>query len=128
MHPEDALEVLLVEDDDDLRELLAARLRRSGCRVHEASSGAEALGRLRERVIDAVVADVGLPDMDGHALARAIRSDPRTAGVRLVALTGHCGDDAVARTRDAGFDAHFVKPVSLPVLLEALRSGTRAPR
>lgn len=114
--------LLLVEDNEDFRELLAARLRRRGLEVIEAGDGVEALDQLRSAPLpDAVVTDVGLPGMDGYALARAIRSDTRLEPLRLIALTGYGGQDALERTRLAGFDDHLVKPVPVDELLAALR-------
>lgn len=115
------LDVLLVEDHQDLRELLATRLRRRGWRVEEASNGAGALARLRRRSLpDVVLTDVGLPGMDGYALAREIRSDRRLEHLRLVALTGYGGGASAAKAREAGFDVHLVKPVTLEALMDAL--------
>jgi CheY-like chemotaxis protein len=113
-------DILLVEDEEDLRELLAARLRHSGYRVREAANGERALVELRSQPPEVMVADVGLPDMDGHDLARRVRADPSLSHVRLVALTGHAGPEAVAQAREAGFDLHLVKPTPLSVLLRAL--------
>jgi signal transduction histidine kinase len=117
----DPMSVLLVEDNDDFRELLAERLRRRGFRVDECRDGLDALARLRSsEVPDAVIADVGLPGLDGYALARAIRAEARISHVKLVALTGYGGTAAMTRTREAGFDAHLVKPVRVDALLETL--------
>ena len=118
-----AMRLLLVEDNEDFRELLASRLRRRGLEVLEAGDGAQALAHLRAAPLpDAVVTDVGLPGMDGYALARAIRSDQRLEPLKLIALTGYGGQDALERTRLAGFDDHLVKPVPVEELLAALRS------
>lgn len=116
-----AMRLLLVEDNEDFRELLASRLRRRGCEVREAADGAEALELLCEEPLpDAVVTDVGLPGMDGYALARAIRDDARLRSLRVVALTGYGGYAANERTDAAGFDSHLVKPVSIDTLLAEL--------
>ena len=75
--------------------------------------------------------DLGLPTMDGHELARRLRADPRTADMRLAALTGYGSASDRERTR-AQFDEHLVKPVAADVLLEAvaglLAAGPRAER
>ncbi len=110
--------VLLVEDNDDLRLLLAARLRRHGLEVDEAEDGLAALATLERGAYDVVVADVGLPEVDGFELARRVRA--RWPSQRLIALTGYGSTEHRRRAADAGFDRHLVKPVELPQLLEAI--------
>jgi CheY-like chemotaxis protein len=66
--------------------------------------------------------DIGLPGLDGYALARAIRADERGRGMRLIAVTGYGQADDRHRAIEAGFDAHVVKPVSLGVLRSLLAS------
>ncbi|MCB9598585.1 MAG: response regulator [Sandaracinaceae bacterium] len=110
--------VLLVEDDDDLRELLAAKLERRGLTVVTATDGREALTQLEEGAPDVVVTDLGLPAMDGHTLARAIRrSHP---GLPLVALSGYGARRDRERSAAAGFAKHFVKPIAVDDLVSAL--------
>ena len=78
-----------------------------------------------------VVCDIGLPDMDGYELARAVRSDPALAGTRLVALTGYAQPEDRERARDAGFDAHLAKPPCFEELEALLAEAPRragAPR
>ena len=67
--------------------------------------------------------DIGLPVVDGYALAGRLRADAATGGMRLVALTGYGQDSDRGRALAAGFDAHCVKPVELDALLRAL-AGT----
>jgi two-component system, sensor histidine kinase len=64
--------------------------------------------------------DLGLPGIDGYALAELVRRDPRTRGVRLAALTGYGRPEDQKRARAAGFDAHLTKPVSPEALREFL--------
>ncbi|MGF1464822.1 MAG: ATP-binding protein [Sandaracinaceae bacterium] len=110
--------VLMVEDDDDLRTLLAARLRRRGVEVTAATSGREALARFRPGAFDVVLSDLGLPEMDGYELGRRVRElDP---GVRLVALSGYGAAQDQERSERAGFDAHLVKPLGIDALLAVL--------
>jgi CheY-like chemotaxis protein len=71
-------------------------------------------------VPDVAVLDIGLPGMDGLELAARLRADPRLAGTRLIALTGYGGASDRQRVKDAGFDVHLVKPVSLEHLKRAL--------
>jgi CheY-like chemotaxis protein len=112
--------VLLIEDNDDARDTMAMLLSTCDCTVLPAANGPDgiALAALEGPVLGFI--DIGLPEMDGYAVARALRADPRTRTMRLVALTGYGSardrDDALA----AGFDLHLTKPISLDQLLAVL--------
>jgi CheY-like chemotaxis protein len=70
-----------------------------------------------------VLCDIGLPGMDGYEVARRMRTDPALSGATLCALTGYTPSDAdKQRPQQGGFDHHFVKPISLEVLLTLLKS------
>jgi CheY-like chemotaxis protein len=69
---------------------------------------------------DVVICDIGLPEMDGYAVARAMRADPNLRGVTLVALTGYAAPEDVARAKEAGFGAHLAKPPSFERLVQIL--------
>ncbi len=114
--------LVLIEDEADFRDALADLLRLEGYRVVVASSGAEGLEVVRAVRPAAVLCDLGLPDMDGHEVARRLRADPdpAVATVRLVSLSGFAGNDETARALGAGFDAHVAKPPSLGRLEELL--------
>ncbi len=73
------------------------------------------------------VSDIGMPDMDGHELARRLRREPGMEGVVLVALTGFGLETDRQRAKEAGFDYHLVKPASLDVLRDLLASLPAAP-
>ena len=104
------LRVLVIEDNRDAADSLQALLELLGYVVSVAYSGDEGLKSALQLVPDAIVCDIGLPGMDGYAVARALRADARTHNVRLLALTGY-GDEADKRQAlDAGFDEHLVKP------------------
>ena len=114
------LRLLLVEDHDSTRDVLARILRRAGHQVHGAASGAQALDLLKSLgPFDAVISDLGLPDQNGFELLRQIHTaQPR---VPAIALSGYGMDEDVKRAKDAGFMAHLVKPVpfdQLRVLLD----------
>ncbi|MDO9016037.1 MAG: ATP-binding protein [Deltaproteobacteria bacterium] len=117
----DPLRVLLIDDNLDVVETLAMILESAGCSVHVAHDGPAGLAAVAGFRPQAVVCDIGLPGMDGFAVAGALRALPGCAGVRLLALTGY-GEPAMrARVTEAGFDEHLVKPVAPTVLLRALR-------
>jgi two-component system, sensor histidine kinase len=116
--------VLVVEDSTDSAETLAMLLRRWGHEVEVAHDGAGALrlaGAFRPQVI---LLDIGLPDMDGYAVASRLRADG-LAGEMLVALTGFGEAQDRARSQEAGFDRHLTKPVE-PDDLQALLGPSAA--
>jgi CheY-like chemotaxis protein len=79
--------------------------------VAVASDGIEGLATLRRWRPDVAIIDIGLPGIDGYALARAVRAEPELDGVLLVALTGYSGSDNQQQALAAGFQLHLVKPV-----------------
>lgn len=118
------LRVLLIEDDAETALSLRMLLELAGAEVVAAENGAAALKLLPGEPADAVVSDIGLPDMDGYELIRRIKADPRWAGVKSVALTGRNRHDDVQAATDAGFDTHLAKPLDFDLLLAAL-GGTQ---
>ena len=109
--------ILVIDDNDDMREMLCLTLAGEGRDVHEARDGASGLVRAAEAKPDVVLVDVGLPDIDGYEVARRLRARPDGAELRLIALTGYGQDEDRQRAAEAGFDAHLTKPVT-PELLE----------
>jgi CheY-like chemotaxis protein len=118
----DGLRVLVVEDDDDTREVLTLGLSLYGADVVAVSSSADAMAELGKTLPDVIVSDIGLPDEDGLALIRRVRRLPPTHGGRVpaVAVTAFTlSDDAEEATR-AGFQRHFRKPVETQELFAAV--------
>jgi CheY-like chemotaxis protein len=112
--------ILVVEDNRDAAHMLAQFLRLSGYAVNVAYNSREGLEAARKTPPDVVICDIGLPDADGYAFAEALRSDPKTARVRLIAVTARSGEQEKRRSREAGFQLHLVKPVAPESLLEEL--------
>jgi CheY-like chemotaxis protein len=114
--------VLLVEHDDDARELARTILESSGAIVTTAGSAQGALAALSTTRADVLVTALGLPDRDGCALLRELRARDAGSGSRLpaVAVTGYTRVDDLSRMQDAGFDAHLLKPVDPADLTSAL--------
>jgi CheY-like chemotaxis protein len=112
--------ILVVDDNEDARELLAEILRSMGHEVAMAEDGPTALERLRTFFAEVAILDLGLPVMDGFELARRVREQRGAAAPRLIALTGYGLDRDVARTRAAGFAVHLVKPVDVADVLSAI--------
>ncbi len=115
-----AVRVLVVDDNADAAQMLATLLEAHGHVVSVEYDGTGGLARaLRERP-EVMLLDIGLPDMDGHELARRLRSSPDTANAMLIALTGYGQSEDRERARQAGFDRHLVKPADLLELLRIL--------
>jgi CheY-like chemotaxis protein len=125
---EKPLRVLLVEDNRDARTTLRMLLTMGhGHTVEEAGDGASGVRAAVNSTPDVALVDLGLPDMDGCEVARAIRAATGDAVV-LIALTGYASDADRHRAVDAGFDHYLVKPVELPALMTIFDSITAAKR
>lgn len=116
--------ILLVDDDDDLREALSEQLvMTEEFDVFEASDGHQGLKRAKEASYDLVILDVGLPDTDGRELCRIMRKQ----GVKcpILMLTGHDSDADTILGLDAGANDYVTKPFKFPVLLARIRAQLR---
>jgi CheY-like chemotaxis protein len=109
---ERALRVVVVDDQHDLADCVAELIDMLGHRAQAVYGGAEAIAASRANPPDVMIVDIGMPDMSGYELARAIRGDPALAGIRLVALTGYGRPEDRAHAIAAGFDHHLTKPVT----------------
>ena len=112
--------VLVVDDNRDAADTLALVLEAFGYEVRTAYDAAAALAALRDFAPDAAVLDIGLPGMDGYALAGEVAKAPSGTRPRLVALTGYGTQQDRERALRAGFDEHLVKPVDPEHLIAAL--------
>jgi CheY-like chemotaxis protein len=115
------LRVLIVEDNPDAAEMLNAAVEHLGHTTMLAHDGATALSVAAEFAPDLVLLDIGLPAMNGYAVAQALRQRPEFGGVHLAAVTGWGQEEDRRKAREAGFDSHFTKPLS-PAVLEQLLS------
>jgi signal transduction histidine kinase/ActR/RegA family two-component response regulator len=119
--------VLLIEDNVDVREGLRMLLESWGHVVTEASDGQRGVELARQGPADVALVDVGLPLLDGYGVARALRSDPRTRHIALVAVTGYGKPADLQRARSAGFDDVLLKPIDPDQLTRILaRAGQPA--
>jgi CheY-like chemotaxis protein len=118
--------VLVVEDDDDARDLIEQILNGAGCVVSTASSAFEALERLGEVRPEVLVSDIGMPDRDGYWLMEQVRALDTHEGrdVPAVAVTAYTTPADRSRALTAGFTAHLSKPVRSSELLAVLRDLT----
>ena len=115
-------DLLVVEDDDQLRRALVLTLRSRGYVVHAAATGAEALDRVRSIRLDVVVLDLGLPDMDGVRVIEQIREG---SGVPIVVLSARRDQSDKVTALDAGADDYLTKPFGIEELLARLRAAAR---
>ncbi|BDB29387.1 response regulator (plasmid) [Cupriavidus sp. P-10] len=125
------LQILVVDDDRDSAWSLAELLNICGHQTRIAHDGSEAIAAAEQYRPGVILMDIGLPTMSGHEAAREIRSQPWGANITLIAVSGWAQEEDRRRSREAGFDAHLVKPVDIGALmkllqsLEALRPGKR---
>jgi two-component system, sensor histidine kinase len=122
--------VLVVEDNEDAREMLRTTLELAGHDVRVASDGPGGVAAALAFLPEVALIDIGLPGLDGYEVARRIRTTAPGRTVTLVALTGYGQPEDRRRAQDAGFDAHLVKPVDVEGLVAALapvpgRDGSR---
>jgi two-component system cell cycle response regulator DivK len=113
--------VLVVDDFDDSREMLAEYLTLSGFRVTEAANGQEALDRAREQIPDVVLMDLSLPVIDGWEATRQLKADPRTRSVPVLALSGHSSPAQEREALEVGCVALLTKPCPPDVLVREIR-------
>jgi PAS domain S-box-containing protein len=114
--------VLVVDDNPDAARSLADVLEVSGHHVRIASDGRSAIELAHDLRPDVVICDIGLPDMSGYDVARALRCDDALRSTRLIALTGYALPEHRERALQTGFDAHLAKPAALDAL-DALIAG-----
>jgi two-component system CheB/CheR fusion protein len=119
--------VLLIEDNLDAAESLQLALEMEGHEVAVAHDGPSGLERARELAPDVVLCDVGLPGMDGYAVAKALRHEPALRDMFVVALTGYALPEDHRRAEDAGFNAHLTKPASIEAIQEVLGRAPSRP-
>jgi PAS domain S-box-containing protein len=125
--PLQAVKILLVDDDEDSRNLIAFTLNQSGAIVTPVSSAAEALDVLKETRFDLLISDIGMPEMDGYTLMQQIRAMPPEQGgdMLAIALTAYAGEYDQRRAIAVGFQKHISKPVE-PNALVRIVSATYA--
>jgi signal transduction histidine kinase/CheY-like chemotaxis protein len=120
-------QILVVDDNEDAAELLAQYLQLRGHVTRIAHDGLEALQLVEQFVPEIVLLDIGLPVLDGYEVARLLRERIQHRQLHLVAVTGYGQEADERRAREAKFDAHLVKPVSMEVLERTLLELIRRP-
>ena len=121
------LKILVADDSQDGADSLAFLLKAAGHDVATAYDGRSAIRMAEEQRPNVVLLDIGMPEVSGYDVARAIRREAWGRSMRLVALTGWGQAEHRRRSIEVGFDDHLVKPVELDVLESLLQLGTAAP-
>ena len=116
------LNILIVDDEEDARDLLRIVLEACDVRVYEAANASEALAAVQSEHIDLIVSDIGMPGEDGYSLIRSVRALPleEKAGIPAIALTAFARNEDRTRALLEGFNVHIAKPVEPAELLLAL--------
>jgi two-component system, OmpR family, phosphate regulon response regulator PhoB len=123
-----AADVLVVEDEPDIRSLIVHHLERDGFRCRTAASGGEALARVRGTAPDLVVLDLMLPGMDGLEVCRRLRADPATAALPIIMLTAKADEVDRVVGLEMGADDYLAKPFSTKELVARVRAVLRRAR
>lgn len=113
--------ILVVDDDPNLRVLLRQMLVLRGFEVVDAEDGEDALNVVKEAKPDAVVLDVMMPIMDGITVCKRLRSQPETAQLPIIMLSGKASQEAVEEGLQAGANKYLCKPISMAELIEHVR-------
>ncbi|HEX4426898.1 MAG TPA: response regulator, partial [Terriglobales bacterium] len=112
--------ILVAEDNPVNRELLRELLEQRGYAVAEACDGQEALRMLQENRPDAVLLDIGMPILDGYAVAREIRGNPTLASLPVLAITAYAMQGDREKILRSGFDGYLSKPINAVTLMQEL--------
>jgi len=125
--PRASLKILVADDSQDGADSLAFLLKAAGHDVYTAYEGRTAIELAEQHRPDVVLLDIGMPEISGYDVARAIRREAWGRPMRLIALTGWGQAEHRRRSIEVGFDDHLVKPVELDLLESVLQLGTASP-
>ncbi len=114
--------MLVVDDDEVIRELIAVNLRLEGFEVHTAVDGHDCLERVAELAPDVITLDVMMPRLDGWETVARLRSDPSTARLGVVMITARAQERDLERGRELGADAYVTKPFDPAELIRTVRA------
>lgn len=117
--------ILIVDDQRDNRDMLAAMLEQEGYRTVAAASGMEAMDLIASAAPQLILLDVSMPDMDGFAVASLLKADPVTAPIPIIMVTAHTGRGARVVGLHTGVEDYMTKPVDAAELLLKVRNLLR---
>ena len=112
--------VLVVDDEDYIREMLTMLLELHGFQVEEAEDGFEALNIIQSQTPDVIILDVMMPNMDGFTTCQELRSRPETAELPIILLSARSQVEAVRTGLQSGADRYMTKPISKPELVQTI--------
>jgi signal transduction histidine kinase/CheY-like chemotaxis protein len=124
----EGLRILIVEDDDESRELLTLIIQQGKGTVRSAPSVAQAVDILKEWKPDVIISDIGLPDEDGYKLISILRSNPDTREIPAIAVTAYAADSDRTKALESGFQIHIAKPVDPADFMEIVSDLSRTSR
>jgi len=119
--------VLVVDDDEVIRQLIAVNLTLEGFEVLTAVDGLDCLDKVTEASPDVITLDVMMPRLDGWVTATQLRKNPETAGIKVVLISARAQEDDQARGRDIGVDAYLTKPFDPAEMIRVVRELAGAP-
>ena len=122
------IRVLVVDDDEVIRQLISVNLELEGFDVHTAVDGQDCLDKIKDVAPDVVTLDVMMPRLDGWETAARLRDDPELNGVRVVLLSARAQEADVERGTRIGVDAYLTKPFDPDDLVETVRRLGEEPR
>jgi CheY-like chemotaxis protein len=116
------IRLLIVDDDEDIRDFLGFVLEQAGAEVRIATSGIEALQAVEQSPPDILLSDIGMPEMDGYMLIRQIRAMPPEQGGQILALalSAYAGEVNRQQALAAGFQQHVAKPIDPDALIAVI--------
>ena len=117
--------ILIADDEQDIRDLVAYNLSREGFATETAANGREAIEKLEANPATLVILDIMMPEMDGFEACRAIRANPKTSGIPVLFLTARAGEVDQIVSLELGADDYVQKPVSPRILVARVKSLLR---
>ncbi|MCX6826141.1 MAG: response regulator [candidate division Zixibacteria bacterium] len=117
--------ILVIEDDNDIRELIRYNLIRDGYRVAESSDGEDGLSKANSAPFDLILLDLMLPGINGIEICKNLKSDPRTAGIPIIMVTAKGEEADIVIGLELGADDYVVKPFSPKILIARIRAVLR---
>jgi CheY-like chemotaxis protein len=122
--PRGGRRILIIDDNDDVREMLRMSLSRSGHVIYEARDGESGVQLANEVHPDVILVDIGLPGIDGYEVATRLRKTPELRLSSMIAISGYGQPKDKQRALEAGFDTHLTKPVPPEALEEVIGRPT----